>query len=199
MYEQLNTGDAVIHVGCGAHARRYFKEAQKNHRGRARPILDLWQSLFKIEKTALHRALSAAQRLELRREHSAPLMARLKTLLDGAIGEVTPKSGIGKAVAYLLNRWKQLTHFLQDGRIELSNNLIENRVRPFALGRKNWLFVGSEVGAKRLATAYTVLGTCLLNDSNPFNYCYDVLDKLPARDAKDIDDLLPLNWKSSNQ
>ena len=199
LYLQFDTWDGIIHAGCGAHARRYFKEALKTDRNRAEVVLDMWQSLFKIEATARENNLDPEERLQLRQDLSLPIMNNLKEWLEDNKAAATPKNPIRKAIAYSLNRWEALTRFLHDGRIEISNNLIENRVRPLALGRKNWMFAGSAEGARRLATGYTVMGTCILNGLNPFDYTTSVLEQLPARKAGDIDDLLPINWSPTSK
>jgi hypothetical protein len=112
------------------------------------------------------------------------------------VKETTPKSDTGKAIAYMLNRWRELTAFPEDVCIELSNNIIENRIRPLALGRKKWMFAGSEEGARKIAVVYTFLGTALLNNINPFDALSKVLEVIPSRNASDIVDLLPINGNS---
>jgi len=160
-------------------------------------MLDKYKDLFAIEAFARENNLSPEKRLQLRLEKSKPLIDEMKLWLDKAVLEVPPKSLIGKAIAYMLNRWKALTVFLNDGRVELSNNLVENRFRKLALGRRNWLFTKSEEGARNLTAIYSILGTCELNGINPYDYLCDLLEKLPARNSNDIDDLLPMNWKPS--
>jgi len=199
IYDVLNSTEGIEHGGCGAHARRGFMEAEGSDRKRAHQILDKWKELFAIEALARDQAMDANQRLAQRIEKSQPIMNDIKTWLNENISQVTPASLIGKAIAYMLNRWDELTLFLRNGRIELSTNLIENRVRPFVLGRKNFLFCQSEESAQALAAAYTIMGTCKLLGINQFDYLCDVLDKIPDRKANDIDDLLPANWKLSRK
>lgn len=193
IYNVLMDFDDIIHAGCWAHGRRGFKEALKNDEERAHWMLDKCKLLFGVEDEARALGYNARQRLALRHEKSAPVVGEIKSWLDAAIREVPPKNGIGKAIGYMLNQWDELIRFLSDGRIELSNNGVENRIRLLALGRKNWMFAGSEEGARRLAIAYTVLGTALLHGINPFEYLCKVLEELPRRKANDIDDLLPIN------
>lgn len=195
IYDILNHTEGIEHGGCGAHARRGFVDAENNDRRRSREMLDMWKKLFAVEAHARNLTMDAAQRLELRREKSQPIMNEMRTWLDKNVCEVPPASQIGKAIAYVLNRWSELTLFLKNGRIELSNNLIENCIRPFVLGRKNFLFCQTEERAGALAAAYTILGTCKLLGVNPFEYLCDVLDRIPDRKANDIDDLLPAHWK----
>jgi hypothetical protein len=188
----------IMHANCHAHCRRGFREALGNDKERATWMLDKYITLFAVDAEAKQKGMSAQQRLELRLEKSLPVINEMKQWLDVQIREVTPKSSIGKAIAYMLNRWDGLTGFLEDGRIELSNNLVENRFRKLALGRRNFMFTKSEEGARNLAAVYSVLGTCELNGVNPFDYLCDLLEWLPARKANDITDLLPMNWKPSN-
>jgi transposase len=195
VYDPLGTTPGITHAGCHGHARRGFERALTNDKKRATFALNLYRLLFAIEEEAGTAGSTPQQRLALRTEKSVPLMAQLHQWLTAEVKEVKPKSSIGKAILYTLGRWTELSHFLKDGRIEISNNLIENRVRPFALGRRNWLFAGSEDGAQRLAAAYTVLGTGKLHGVNTPRYLTSVLHELPLRQANDIDDLLPMNWK----
>ena len=133
-------------------------------------------------------------RLKLRQEKSAPIVAEFKLWLDAEVRNVRPKSPIGKAILYCLNRWYELTRFLENGRIEISNNLVENCIRPLAIGRKNWMFAGSPEAAGRMAVLLTIIGTCKLLRINSFQYLAQVLAEIPKRMDRDIDDLLPWNW-----
>jgi transposase len=199
IYKFLSSQEGVVHAGCWAHGRRGFDESLGNDKQRAVSMLDKCKFLFAVEAHAKEQALGTNERLALRMEKSAPIVTDIKQWLDDNLTQVTPKSPIGKAIAYMLGRWNEMTAFLKDGRIEISDNGVENRVRPFAVGRKNFMFAGSENGARRLAVAYTVLGTCLLHGINPFEYLSDVLERIPARKANNIDDLLPMNWKPAQK
>jgi transposase len=182
----------IVHANCWAHGRRGFDKALDNDRERATFALQKVRQLFDIEQDAPDMGQG---RRQLRQEHSRPIVDELFTWLRQQVEHITPKSTIGKAVLYMLDRQKELRVFLEDGRVELSTNLIENKIRPLALGRKNYLFAGSENGARNLAAAYSVIGTCVLNNVNPSHYVTDVLARLPSRRADDTDDLLPTNWK----
>jgi hypothetical protein len=195
IYDVLDHTEGIEHGGCGAHARRGFKESEGADRERSRRMLDKWQLLFAVEAQAREQGMDAARRLALRMEKSRPVMDAMHLWLKEHYGQVTPKSSIGKAIAYCLDRWNELTLFLRNGRVEISSNRIENRVRPFALGRKNFMFCKTEDSARALAVGYTIMGTCELLGINQFDYLCDVLEKLPGRKAGDIDDLLPINWK----
>jgi len=195
VYDAFSRTDGVAHACCNAHARRGFDESLTNDRSRATHALEQYRKLFAIEDEARKAGLSPPQRLALRQENSAPIAAAFKSWLDAQVAHVIPKSPIGKAVLYCLNRWRELTRFLEDGRIELSSNLVENCVRPCALGRKNWLFAGSEDGARRMATIYTVAVSAKLHGLNTFDYFTHILRELPKRTSGDIDDLLPTTWR----
>jgi transposase len=195
VYDAYSKSESVIHAGCNAHARRGFEESKNNDKERALHALGIYRELFDIEKDAKMQCLKPDERLLLRKEKSAPLMQSLRQWLDEHVTKVRPKSNIGKAILYCLGRWRELTRFLEDGRIEISNNLIENRVRPFAIGRKNWLFAGSEEAARAMAIILTVHGTCKLHGINFFEYSCYLLEEMPKRKSNDIDDLLPMNWK----
>jgi transposase len=188
--------DLATHAGCNAHSRRKFDTALSNDKARASHALGFFKQLFAVEALAREQNLCAGERLALRREQSAPVMAELREWCMLEIRNVNPGSLIGKAITYTINQWDRLERFLHDGRIEISNNLIENLIRPLALGRKNWMFAGSEEGARRLAIIYSILATCRLNDVNPYDYLCHVLEELPKRSANDIEDLLPMNWKN---
>jgi transposase len=195
LYDFLDMWEWIVHSNCHAHSRRGFKDALDNDPVRARWMLDRYKELFEVEETAKSQELNDHQRLELRREKSRPVIEEMKSWLDKTVLEVTPKSLIGKAIGYTLSRWKGLCCFLEDGTIELSNNLVENGFRKMALGKRNFMFTKTEQGAKNLATIYSVLGTCYLNGINPFEYLCNVLEKIPARKSSDLTDLLPMNWK----
>jgi transposase len=194
LYDYLDFMESVIHSNCHAHSRRGFKDALESDPVRSRWILDKYKELFKIEEDAKELLLDASQRLQLRIEKSKPIIEEMRRWLDKEVLEVPPKNLIGKAIGYMLNRWKGLCRFLEDGSIELSNNLVENGFRKMALGKRNFLFTKTEQGAKNLATIYSVLGTCYLQGINPFDYLCDILEKLPLRKSNDINDLLPMNW-----
>ena len=151
--------------------------------------------LFAIEREIDGRP--AAERLAVREERAEPLVAELEAWLRVQHARVSPKSEVGKAIAYALNQWKALTRFLEDGRICLSNNAAERALRGVALGRRNWTFAGSDRGGERAAAIYTLIETCKLNRVDPQAWLADVLARLPDHPAKRIDQLLPWNWKAA--
>jgi transposase len=194
-YNQFTESKGIVHAGCHAHARRGFDESKSSDHARATHALDLYHKIFAIEAEAKSVAMPPGDRLKLRQEKSAPIVAEFKLWLDAEVKNVRPKSPIGKAILYCLNRWYELTRFLEDGRIEISNNLVENCIRPLAIGRKNWMFAGSPDAAGRMAVLLTIIGTCKLLGINSFQYLSHVLAHIPRRMNHDIDDLLPWNWK----
>jgi len=194
-YDQFTESKGIVHAGCHAHARRGFDESKSSDHARATHARDLYHKIFAIEVEAKSVAMPPGDRLKLRKEKSAPIVAEFKLWLDAEVRNVRPKSPIGKAILYCLNRWYELTRFLEDGRIEISNNLVENCIRPLAIGRKNWMFAGSPEAARRMAILLTIIGTCKLLRINSFQYLAHVLAQIPKRMDRDIDDLLLWNWK----
>jgi len=182
-------------AGCMDHCRRGFEKALTNDKLRATRALDLIRPLYAVEEYARQRELTPENRLDLRKEKSVSVFDAFIAWCGETIKQTTPKSPIGKAIIYTLDRKTPLGRFLEDGTIELSDILIENAIRPLAVGRKNFMFAGSEDGARRLAVGYSIIGTCLRNGINVRNYLNNVLVELPKRMAKNIDDLLPMNWK----
>lgn len=182
-------------AGCMDHCRRGFDRALTNDKDRASHALDLIRPLYDVEETARTQSLNAALRWLLRAEKSTSMFQAFITWCEKTLHEVTPKSPIGKAIIYTLERKTALGRFLEDGKVELSNIQIENAIRPLAVGRKNFMFAGSEDGARMLAIAYSIIGTCIKNGLNVRTYLNHVLTELPKRNSKNIDDLLPMNWK----
>jgi transposase len=184
-------------AGCMDHCRRGFDKALTNDKTRATQALDLIRPLYAVEELASEQSLRADARLTLRKEQSASVFQAFIAWCGETLKQTTPKSPIGKAITYTLERKAALGRFLEDGEIEISDIMIENGIRPLALGRKNYMFAGSEDGARRLAIGYSIIGTCIKNGLNVRNYLNHVLKELPKRMSKNIDDLLPTNWKDS--
>jgi len=193
-YNMFASSHQIVHAGCNAHSRRYFEETLGSDQKNATHMLELYQELFAVEKFAAQNNYDFNQRLSIRQEKSKPIIESMKTWLDNTIYEQIPKGKLGKAVAYSLNHWKQLTVFLEDGRIELSNNDIENVIRLLAMGRKNFMFAGSVQGAKNLATIYSIMATCRLNNINPYDYTLFALDQLPSIKSSEVQNLIPTTW-----
>jgi transposase len=155
--------------------------------------------LYHLEEGLRQSNASSDEVLAKRQEVAIPILKHLHQWLKENITQVLPQSSIGKAIGYALTRWDKLMQYTQDGILLIDNNLIENQIRPVAVGRKNYLFCGSHESAQRAAIIYSLLGTCKLNNVNPQEWLLDVLQKLPARKANNIDDLLPQNWNPDLQ
>jgi transposase len=196
-YNGVVRENTLRHLMCWAHARRKFFEARDLDPDFTGKVLTLIGRLYDIERDAVEQKLSSQQRHDMRKGKSGPLLDEIKVFLEHPQKVLLPKNKIGEAVAYTLNHWEQLVRFLEDGRLPIDNNLVENTIRPVALGRKNWLFAGSYEGAKRLAIIYSLVATCKLNDINPYEYFHDILPKVATYPSNKIADLTPANWKMS--
>jgi transposase len=185
----------IRHAGCMDHCRRGFERSLTNEKKLGEYALHEFAILYAVEDQAREELLNFEQRLGLRKEKSQPVLSGMFQWMKLQLEKVRPKSLIGKAIQYALGRQKELSLFCEDGRIEISTIWTENSIRPLAVGRKNFLFAGSEDGARRLAVNYTVLGTCAFNHVNVSRYLPYILEQLPRRKAGDIKDLLPMNWK----
>lgn len=183
------------HLMCWAHARRNFFEAKDLDPPFVEQTLTLIHELYTIEREADDLKITLSERQVLRLEKSKPVLDKIKALLENPEKKFLPKNDIAGAIAYTLNHWQQLNRFLEDGRLPLDNNLVENTIRPVALGRKNWLFAGSPEGARWMAIIYSLTATCKLNNINPYEYFFDILPKVASYPAPKIADLTPLNWK----
>lgn len=190
------------HLGCMAHARRYFDEAlkaQKNPTGRAKEALDMIGKLYRIEKQAKEKPPDGMTIIDhtycLRQEKSRPILDAFHEWLQRHQGEVMPESLIGKAIKYAIGQWRYLIRYLDDGRAPIDNNLIERDIRPFTTGRKNWMFSNSVAGADASAVIYSLMLTCRACNVAPYTYLRHVLTELPKRMAgADVTDLLPFNY-----
>ncbi len=196
VYEDFGNTPGVTLLGCMAHARRKFDEAKDNDLARAEYVLTQMQKLYAIERHVKSDALSALEIVELRQAQSVPILVQLKEWMLENYKVVLPQSTIGKALHYSLQRWNKLMVYTTDGRLEIDNNLVENAIRPVAIGRKNYLFAGSHNGARRAAMLYSLLGTCKLNDVNPFEWLRDVLSKIQDYKITNLHELLPAHWNN---
>jgi len=187
----------VTLLHCMAHARRKFVEAQLNDAGRAEYALSQFQLLYAIERQAADQQLNHEQVLQLRQQEAVPILEALGKWMQQTYIEVLPKSAIGKALAYSIERWKQLIIYTTNGKLNIDNNPVENAIRPVAIGRKNYLFAGSHEAAQRSAMLYSLMGTCKLHDINPFSWLKNVLEIIPMHPVNKITQLLPHHWKNS--
>jgi transposase len=196
-YNAVVVVNGLTHVGCMAHARRKFDEAVKaqgknQSSGNARRGLALIRKLYRVEKQA--RKLEPEARHEHRQRHARPVLDEMRSWLDEALPQVPPTSATGKALNYLHNEWGKLIRYLEDGRLEIDNNGAENAIRPFVLGRKNWLFSASVKGVKASANLYSLIETAKANGLEPYAYLRYLFTELPkAETVEAIEALLPGN------
>ena len=201
-YIAVGRRDGMVHIACLAHARRKFDEALKARKlsgkgatgkgGLAAEGLALIQKIYRIEKVAREAKLTPDQRKQLRDEKARPIWNELRTWLDAKRGQAPPESLIGKALGYLDNQWAGLIRVLDDGRLEVDNNLCENALRPFVMGRKAWLFSDTPAGAEASARLYGLIETAKANGLEPYAYLKLVFTELPkAVTLADVEALLP--------
>lgn len=194
-YDHISKKKDVIQLNCMAHARRYFDKALDSDKSRAEYAMEMFQKVYAIERKARENNLSPEERKELRLNEALPLLNELGKWIANTLKEVLPKSPIGTALQYCIPRWDNLTAYLYDGNLEIDNNLAENAIRPITLGRKNYLFAGSDRGAERAAMFYSLFGTCKANNVNPFQWLKRVLEIIPEYKVNRLHELLPQNLK----
>jgi transposase len=194
-YDELFRVSEATEVGCNSHARRKFEYALDSDPVRAARLMVLWGRLYEIEHIARDENYDAAGLLEIRQTKAKPIFAEIKTVLDEYKDQVLPKSPIGKAIVYALNQWEALMRYTDDPRLNIDNNISERILRMVVLGRKNYLFAGSEAGARRAAIIYSLVASCKLHQIDPFAYFADVLKRVSTHPADKIDELLPAEWK----
>jgi transposase len=198
-YKNLRVKGDITLLGCMAHARRYFEKALDNDKRRAEQALTLFQKLYDVERECRMSGVSAEERKEIREKRSIPILKKIKSFLSENKSIVPPKSAIGKAIHYTANIWPNLERYVEDGRYEIDNNMIENTIRPLALGRKNYLFAGSHKAAQRAAMMYSFFATCKTNDVDPYVWLNDVLTRIQDHKANRLHELLPANWKARTE
>ena len=185
----------VTEVGCMAHARRKFHELWANHQSTVgEQALKFFGRLYDVEREVA--GADAQARLDARRR-SRPVADALHQWLRQQRQKVPDGSATARAIDYSLNRWVALTRFLEDGDLPIDNNWVENRIRPIAIGRSNWLFAGSLRAGKRAAPIMSLIHSAKLNGLDPYAYIRDVLERLPTQPASRIEELLPHRWKPS--
>lgn len=192
-YNGICRQKGVIRCGCMAHCRRKFFEASKASAkgiGLAQEAIEMIRKLYEVEEAI--RDKSIEDRHLIRNEKSKPLLDEIRKWLDDHLGKIPPQSQLGKALHYANNEWPYLIRYLEDGRLSIDNNMVENAIRPFAVGRKNWLFSDSVSGAKASAAIYSIMVSAKLNGHNEYAYLRFVLEKLPyAEKSEDFEALLP--------
>ena len=187
IYDKIGKSKHITLAGCLVHVRRKYVEAKDSAPSMANYALDIFSKIYQQEKLAK----SSEDRKAYRIKHIIPLLQELKKWIDETSPATLPKSPIGKAMTYTLKQWDKIMNIFNDGRIELDNNLIENQIRPLALGRKNYLFAGSHKGGHRIAMMYSFFATCKANDVNPFEWLKNTLEEIPKCKITELEKLLP--------
>jgi transposase len=195
-FNELYKSGERIEVACWAHVRRKFFDIHaSNGSPLAKEALQRIAALYGVESEARQRA--ADERRRIRQIGAGPLINELKGWFEASLLKISGKSELAGAIRYALNRWVALTRYRDDGRLEIDNNIAERAIRGVALGRKNWLFAGSDEGGERAAAIYTLIETAKLNGVDPQAWLCDVLARLATHPAKQIDDLLPWRWATA--
>jgi transposase len=187
----------VTEVACWAHTRRKFYEAQTSDLMRSMVMLAYIRLLYDVEREARDRALDSAGRLSLRREKSVPILEDIEAYLKREKNQVLPKSPEGQAIAYALSNWSALIRYCEDGDLEIDNNGAERSLRGIAVGRKNWMFFGSDNGGRTAAILTSFTTTCKRLDIDPFTYLRDIFNRISAHKISRIEELLPDKWKAA--
>jgi len=200
VYESIEKRmDSMQLYGCWSHARRYFDKALNSDKKRAEKVLSEIQLLYQIERISKEQNNNVSQRKQRRQDQAKPILERIKANLDEQALVVTPSSLMGKAIGYTLRRWKKLTAYIEDGRMEIDNNLIENAIRPLALGRKNYLFAGNHEAAANIAKFYTIFSTCKKHGINPYDYLVWYLERVNDTNIQHIVNISPVSYKKINE
>jgi transposase len=203
-YDGIYAGGSVVEVGCNAHARRKFVEAQKTDMARAAAALAHYRQLYAIEKEIkgelaklpeeADEPTRSAIRLRVRQERAIPVWESFATWLEAERPQVLPKSPLGAAIGYMQNNWGALKRYTSSGYLSIDNNVAEQHMKTIATGRKNWLFTGSENGGKTMAVLFSVVSSCQRHGHDPFVYLRDVLSRLPDHPKENLADFLPDRW-----
>jgi transposase len=197
LYDDKGQGASIIEIACWAHVRRRFYESAQGtakdslaHEG-----LAFIQALYKIEALVRKQTLTPDQTKAWRHERARPILARFQAWLCYQQTRILPRSPLGEAIAYTLNHWAALNNYLREGYLEIDNNRSERGIRPLAIGRKNYLFVGNDAGGEAAAVIYSLLETCKQHNVNGWAYLKDVLERISTHPNSRIDALLPYSWK----
>ncbi len=199
-YDWIDATSGMKHIGCTAHSRRKFHEAasivgkKRRRRTSADVAMKFFRKLYAIEARARQLQLGPDEIHALRQKEAVPVLAEFKAWLDDICVRVNPKGTLGKAVGYALKQWPRLIRYVEDGRLPIDNNLVENAIRPFCLGRKNWLFSGSPKGAAASAALYSIIETARACGHEPYAYLRHLFEQLPlCQSEDDYRRLLPMN------
>ncbi|MEO6668876.1 MAG: IS66 family transposase [Ferruginibacter sp.] len=190
-YESFDKRKEITLLHCMAHARRMFHDALENDAVRATYALEHIQDLYAIERICKQEALNFDQIAQVRQQMAVPVLESLGKWMKEQYLQTTPKSAIGKALAYSLERWERLSIYTGNGMLNIDNNPVENSIRPIAVGRKNYLFAGSHEAAQRSAMLYSLLGTCKMHGVEPYQWLRNTLEEIADHPINKISELLP--------
>jgi len=195
-YDAVYRQKDVIEVGCMAHARRYFEEVAEGSK-KAQEALAIIAGLYGVEKRLRKTipALGIEEIADNRQQYSKPILDEFKKWLDQTLMAVSQAGGLARAIKYTLNNWQALNRYIEDGRLNIDNNPAEQKMRCIAVGRKNYLFMGSHAGGHRSAVIYSMIETCKANKIDPYRYLADIFSRIAEHPNKDLAELLPYNWK----
>jgi len=200
VYESLarERGDELILIGCWAHARRGLHEALGEGRSAAWLVGQIGR-LYAVEKQLREQKAGSQLRAAVRAWQSRPILERLRRALEIVRRRVLPKSLLGQAIDYTLARWAALIRYVEDGRLAIDNNACENSIRPTAIGKKNFLFIGHPEAGQRSAVIYSVLGSCRRHGINPAEYLQDIFERLPKAKTSEVPALTPAAWAKAKR
>jgi transposase len=196
-YDVFDKKENITQIHCMAHARRMFNEALDNDASVAEHAMQEIQKLYAIERNCKEQNLSFDDIKAVRQEQSVPVLTSLGIWMKDEYIKALPKSSIGKALGYSIERWQKLSLYTEDGMLNIDNNPVENSIRPVALGRKNYLFAGSHEAARRSGMLYSLLGTCKMHGIEPYAWLKDVLQRIADHPINKISGLLPQRWNKS--
>ncbi len=193
-YTQFENTDNITVSNCWAHARRKFIDAQSFDNARSGEVLSLIAQLYAIEKYCRENNFTTAQIKEQRQDQSIPVLNKIHEVIKTQLLTALPSSPLGMALQYTLNRWQKLNVYTQEGFLPIDNNLVENSIRPIAIGRRNWLFAGSHQAAQTSAMLYSLFATCKLHNIEPVQWLTEILSKIKDYKINRIHELLPQNY-----
>ena len=189
----------IVEVACNAHARRKFHEARTSDAARAHLALAYYLQLYELERTAKKLAFDEEQIRRMRQDIAVPILEKFAAWLQSQRAEVLPKSPMGEAIGYALNNWTALVRYTDSGILAIDNNVAEREMKRIAIGRKNWLFVGSVAGGRTAAVLFSFTSTCQRLGIEPWAYLQNTLDRLPTTPADQLAALLPDRWQAARQ
>lgn len=188
----------ITQICCMAHARRKFVEALPYDKELAEYALTKFSALYEIERNCKQQGLSCDEITKVRQDKAVPILDELHQWMISQYKSLLPSAHITSAIGYSLERWERLTYYVKDGMLKPDNNPVERSIRPIAIGRKNYLFAGSHKGAQRLAMIYSLVGTCSMNNINPYEWLRDAISKINDYPLSKVQELLPHYWKLVN-